>query len=329
MPRRPEPLAERVEEKAREAAAFGLLLEIDPRIDVPGLSSAGASATDPRTRVRLDPEELKRRWSSAAEPPRRMRELGAGESTVLTVDLAEPAGYLLEAREVGRVLVSPDGAEVLCDPLAGRPDWAFILPAQALPLAATLHGLEVFHAAGVVLGGGAALFAGPPGAGKSSLAAAFLRRGASLLGDDAIALERRDGALLAHPGVGALYLRPAEHERLSAGERDALGSAQSFASRQRYAPAAVAGAVPFSALFLLERAEQGVAIERLEAADPFELLASTFNLSVRTPERLTRQLDTVEALAAAGGIYRLRVLPGTDASQLAAAVEGHLLSMPG
>ena len=252
-----------------------------------------------------------------------MRELGAGEDVVLTVDLAEPAGYLLEAKGVGRVLVSPDGDEVLCDPLPGHPDWAFILPAQALPLAATLRGLEVFHAAGVDTAGGAALFAGTPGAGES-LAAAFVRGGAALLGDDAIALERRDGSLLAHPGTGALYLRAAEHERLSAGERDALGSAQSFASRQRYAPGAVATAVPFSALFLLERAESGLAIEPLANPDPFTLLASTFNLSVRTPERLTRQLDMVEALIATGAVYRLRVLPGVDATQLAAAVERHL-----
>jgi hypothetical protein len=334
MPSPPEPAAGPVERRARRAAAFGLRLEVDSRIELPGPPpgvALGAGAADepgaePRTRVWLDPEGLERRWSSAGEPPRRMRELGAGEDAVLTVDLAEPAGYLLDAKEVGRVLVSLDGAEVLCDPLPGHPDWAFILPAQALPLAATLRGLEVFHAAGVVVEGGAALFAGTPGAGKSSLAAAFVRRGAALLGDDAIALERRQGSLLAHPGAGALYLRAAEHERLSTAERGALGPAQPFASRQRYAPGAVAAAVPFSALFLLERAESGLAIEPLASPDPFELLASTFNLSVRTPERLTRQLDMVEALVASGGVYRLRVLPGVDATRLAEAVERHLLA---
>lgn len=332
MPGRPEPVAGPVEERARESAAFGLLLEVDSRIDLPGLPAAAPATSGSaagRTRVWLDPGELERRWSSSTAPPQRMRELGAGESALLTVDLCEPAGYLLEAKGVGRVLVSLDGAEVLCDPLPERPDWAFILPAQALPLAATLRGREVFHAAGVVVDGGAVLFSGPPGAGKSSLAAAFLRRGANLLGDDAIALERRDGALLAHPGVGSLYLRPAEHERLSAAERDELGSAQSFASRQRYDPEPVLGTVPFAALFLLERAPAGMAIEPLAAADPFELIAATFNLSVRTPERLTRQLKMVAALIAGGAIYRLRVLPGTDATQLAAAVASHLQAAAG
>ncbi len=279
-----------------------------------------------RTRVWVDPEGLERRWRASATPPRRMRELDDGESVLLTVDLGEDAGYLLDAAGVGRVLVSLDGSEALCDPAPGRADWAFLLSAQVLPLAATLRGHEVFHAAGVVVEGDAVLFAGAPGAGKSSLAAAFLRRGAGLLSDDAVALERAAGAIVAHPGAGALYLREAEHDRLSGSEREALGEGRSFSARQRYAPGAVPEPVPFGALFLLERAEAGLAIEPLAAADPFELLASTFNLSVRTPERLTRQLDMVEALIASGGVHRLRVLPGTDATELAAAVASHLLA---
>jgi hypothetical protein len=321
----PEPAAGAGSERAVGAAAFGLRLEIDPGIEIPGLGVGGAgSGPAPAVRVRLDPDGLERRWSGSDAPARRMRELDDGDSVLLTVDLREPVGYLLDATGVGRVLVALDGTEVLCDPAPQRPDWAFLLCAQALPLAATLRGLEVFHAAGVVVDGVAALFAGAPGAGKSSLAAAFLRRGAALLSDDAVALERRDGAVVAHPGSGALYLRGAEHERLSGAERDELGAARAFASRQRYDPGVAAGAVPFRALFLLERAESGLAIERLAAPDPFELLAATFNLSVRTPERLTRQLDMVEALIAGNGVYRLRVLPGTDATQLADLVAGHL-----
>jgi hypothetical protein len=327
----PEPAAGPASGRAGGAAAFGLALAVDPGIEIPGLGATDTEAEPAEVvRVRLDPAGLERRWSGSAAPAERMRELDDGESVLLTVDRREGVGYLLDATGVGRVLVALDGAEVLCAPAPERPDWAFVLSAQALPLAATLRGLEVFHAAGVVVDGGAVLFAGAPGAGKSWLAAAFLRRGAALLSDDAVALERGEGdAVRAHPGVGALYLREAEHERLSGAERDELGSAAAFATRQRYGPGVVAGAVPFRALFLLERAESGLAIEPLAAPDPFELLAATFNLSVRTPERLTRQLDMVAALIAAAGVYRLRVLPGTDASRLAEAVAGHLLAEAG
>jgi hypothetical protein len=318
----------RVGERGRVLSAFGLQVDLGPGIEVPGLtgsgSGAGGDAGEAGTRVRLDPEELGRRWAPVSAGAMRMRELGDGETTVLSVDLADPAGYLLEAAGVGRVLVSLDGTELLCDPDPDRADWGFILAAQALPLAATLRGFEVLHAAGVVLAGEAVLFAGPPGAGKSSLAAALLRRGGELLSDDAVALEWQGGPIVAHPGAGALYLRTAEQDRLDAGERGRLGSPSPSLSRYRYEPEAKAAAAPLGALFLLERAPQGAAIERLEGGDPFALLAATFNLSVRTPERLIRQLDAVEAIAATERVYRLRVLSGTDATGLARVVEGHL-----
>jgi hypothetical protein len=81
---------------------------------------------------------------------------------------------------------------------------------------------------------------------------------------------------------------------------------------------------PLGGVFLLERSAEEPAVERLGAVDPFELIASTFNLSVRTPERLRRQLDVVSAIASGRLAYRLRVQPGVDASRLAAIVQEHL-----
>ena len=43
------------------------------------------------------------------------------------------------------------------------------------------------------------LLEGPPGSGKSSLALALIDRGAGLVGDDGVALERRGAQLWAHP----------------------------------------------------------------------------------------------------------------------------------
>lgn len=306
--------------------AFGLPLDIDPRIPLAGLPpGAVTTGCGSETVVRIDADGVARRWASLTSAPKRMRELHAPDgATLLTVDFAEPAGYLLWAAEIGRVLIASDGYELLCDPEPRSSDWATILPAQALPLAATLRGFEILHAAGVVMRGRAVLLAGEPAAGKTSLAAALVLRGASMLSDDAVALEHRDGSLTAHPGFGALHLRPSEHNRLSPAERDALGPFTRRAGRLCCLTGDRASPTPFGDLFLLERSALDPAFEPLDPIDPFALLATTFNLSVRTPERLARHLDLVTALAATGRIFRLRISPGVDATRLAEQLDRHL-----
>jgi hypothetical protein len=333
--------------------AFGLELQLDPRIPLPELgrsaipelrpaggatttaapAGGGLSAASPTgdgtavapSRVRLDPEELGRRWQALAAAPLRTREVRTGERLVRTVDFAAPAGYLLWNQDHGRVLISADGRELLCEPDPANEQWAAIVSAQALPLAATLRGLEVMHASGVVVDGRAVLLTGAAGAGKSSLAAALVRGGGRLLSDDAVALAPSDGRLLAHAGSLALQLRAAEDEQLSTRERAALGRpAGVVEGKRRYVSAEAPPPAPLGAVFLLERSAAQPAVERLEAVSPFALLASTFNLSVRTPERLRRQLDVVATIAASGAVQRLRVQPGVDATALAAIVREHL-----
>lgn len=316
----------RTEQGEDRRTAFGLALAIDRRISIPGLGRTSASAVaEPPSRVRLDEGELDRRWAALRTSPQRAREIRFGPTLLLSVDFAEPAGYLLWALGYGRILISSDGLELLCEPDPPNPDWASIVASQALPLAATVRGLEVMHASGVVIDGRAVLIAGPPGAGKSSLAAALLRRGGRLLSDDAVALQLTERTLVAHAGSVVLQLRPAEDQRLTAEERAALGHVTSRSEgKHRYVGAEVPDAAPLGSLFLLERSSEQPSVERLTAVDPFELIGSTFNLSVRTPARLRRQLDVVSAIASRGLAHRLRVQPNVGADQLAAMIEQHL-----
>jgi hypothetical protein len=313
-----------VRERTSGYATLGLCLQVDPAIEIPGVTDVDAadSGSRPLTRVRLDPDELRRRWSRVGHGAKRVRELNDGERVLLSVEFVPEAGYLLDAPKIARVLVSPDGGELLCDPEPLSSEWTTLLFAQALPLAATLRGFEVIHASAVALGsgqlgGGAALFTGPQGAGKSSLAGALVRRGTPLLSDDTVALELRDGLLLAHAGPALLQLRSDEHELLSEHERAALGPLEAAFGKHRFTPSACSSPLRFAGLFLLEHSRHGPAVERVEAVDPVALLASTFNLSVRSKERLTRHLDLAVALAESGRIFRLRIQPGIEATRLA------------
>jgi len=51
----------------------------------------------------------------------------------------------------------------------------------------------------VAIGSRAVLIEGAPGSGKSSLALALIDRGATLIGDDGVMLDVRDGQLIAQP----------------------------------------------------------------------------------------------------------------------------------
>src|ERR1700728_4978305 len=91
--------------------AFGLQLELDPRMEAPGLPPArgdcSTGAQPPPSRVLLDPEELDRRWRALSAPPARVREVSFEGAQIRTIDFAAPAGYLLWNRDHGRVLISP------------------------------------------------------------------------------------------------------------------------------------------------------------------------------------------------------------------------------
>lgn len=62
------------------------------------------------------------------------------------------------------------------------------------PASASLH-----QATCVSIGGLGLLIEGPPGSGKSSLALALIDRGAVLVGDDGVSLERHDDRLFSSP----------------------------------------------------------------------------------------------------------------------------------
>ena len=77
------------------------------------------------------------------------------------------------------------------------------------------------HASAVVIDGQAVALVGPPGAGKSTTAAAFAKQGYAVLSDDVVALEERGDAFFVRPGYPRLCLCP-DVARSLCGSTDAL-----------------------------------------------------------------------------------------------------------
>ena len=252
---------------------------------------------------------------------RRLRELLQDGRVIWSVDVDRNMRLQICAPGLATMEVSPDGLEVTCAPEGDNadPHWPALIVAQALPFAATLRGLEVFHASAVTLDGSTLLFSGVPGSGKSSLATQLVLRGAGLLSDDAVAIDRD---LVAHPSTGGIRLRDAEFARLDQAARDRLGvvSTAQFDGRM-IGSVTPADPAPVGALYLFERDSHGPTIEPVAAVAPILLLGATFVVaSIQTPERLGRHLEVCAQIAARVPVFKLRVTPDIDAGMLAERV---------
>ncbi len=71
----------------------------------------------------------------------------------------------------------------------------------------SLRGVTCLHASAVSIAGQAIAFVGPQGAGKSTMAAEFGRKGYAIIADDVVALTAANGTFLAEPGYPKLQLR--------------------------------------------------------------------------------------------------------------------------
>ena len=111
-------------------------------------------------------------------------------------------GISIWLRSVGHVEISADGRRVdlYPDPLSDERTAAFALCGPILLFIRHRLGLPSLHAGAVVTDRGTVAFLGPQGAGKSTMAASFLRCGAALLTDDALPLTDGNDGVYGVPG---------------------------------------------------------------------------------------------------------------------------------
>ena len=207
---------------AHAHAAFGL--RIAATAPLPGLSDAG-DARPPDVVVRLqepppDPrvdsgagEVLYRSAESdeAGTPRLVVTRLGGGE--LFRFDYADGVEFVLGAtgRDVWARWSEPSTLDDVATYLLG-PVFGFLL---------RLRGITCLHASAVAIDDHAVDFAGPTGAGKSTVAATFALRGHAVMADDVVAL-RDDGEVVAvQPGAPRIRLWP-DTVRALYGSDDAL-----------------------------------------------------------------------------------------------------------
>jgi hypothetical protein len=303
-------------ETAWRSRAFGL--ELNGDFEAPGLVPVDSPSADPPTSLRLvATADLEARFPAGHRPTRLLEErfpLDAAE-VARSIDHVPGLGYRLYARHFGLALVSEDGAEVLCAPPPDEPwSWQRFLVGRVLPWAAVLRGREVLHASAATVDGRALGFVGPTGSGKTSLAVQLVLGGGGFVTDDVLALERSGDEILAHPGAAIVSVR----DELPWAE---IGELLGHSGKTYVAVGREPAPVPLAALFFIARGSSP-AIEPIRPDAPL-LLGSTFNQSIRTPERMRRQLDLCADLAELVPMFRLHVAPGMGPAELAAEVRAH------
>jgi hypothetical protein len=132
-----------------------------------------------------------------------------GQRPIVTVSRSA-AGFCFSYADGTSVWIDGRGTTVWCTapPDATLDDLATYLTGPILGFALRRQGCLSLHASAVQVGDGAAIMAGPHGAGKSTIAAALAMRGCPLITDDVLHVRRRGPDWKAEPFAAGLKLWP-------------------------------------------------------------------------------------------------------------------------
>lgn len=307
---------------AQTGSAFGLEVRSPPHLLV--LPDAGRRSSRRTSIDACAAGDLDRRWATADAPERLLERRFLNGRLVMSVDVDPDLGYRIYAPRAGRHLVSHDGAHIgSAVPRIAPWRWQRLLFAQVLPLAATLRGLELLHASAVELEGRTLAFVARAGTGKTSLAAHLVVQGAALVTDDVLAVEWAGDRIVGYPGAPTLSIARHELDRVPRERRARLGTTLGEADKVVLAAPVVDGPRVLGALYFLDRPEgRRIRIEPLES-DPLRVVASSFNVYVRSAARIENQLETAARVTSSVAMYSITIPAGAIATDVARSVAAH------
>ena len=219
------------------------------------------------------------------------------------------SGLYLQWEGQAEFLILGGGHEIAGRPLS--PGWLEAFRAglltQVLSFALLEQGIEHLHATVVTAGEAAVAFAGQPGAGKSTLAAAFVAAGERVVTDDVLVLALGPSGVLAQPAYPRLRLWPQAARTLLPGARTSRlhrRNPKLVVSLPRSAWSR--SAVPLARIYILGSPADQIRVAKLSGTRAFRALAqNTYNTSVIEPERIRRHFEFTASVAAKVPIKRL------------------------
>jgi hypothetical protein len=194
--------------------------------------------------------------------------------------------FVLDGADVWMAWEAPLIFEDACTYLVG-PILAFVL---------RLRGAACLHASAVEIERRMIAIAGPAGAGKSTLAAALVAGGATLLAEDVLALTSDGGPLLCIPAYAGIRLWP-ESSELLFGHRDALPLISPTWDKRMLATEVSTEPRELAAIYLLERGDTTsiAAVDLREAL--LRLVASSYRGELLDAPMRRRQFELFGAAA--------------------------------
>jgi hypothetical protein len=195
----------------------------------------------------------------------------------------------------------------------------------------------VLHASAVETAAGAVAFVGPPGRGKSTLAAALAMRGLRLIADDFLVVEQKGGAPVAIPSRVEPRLWPDSLHAILPGSRHRFPAVRERSTKRRLSPAHLAGVplaarpVPIAKICLVASPERVWSLTPFApAAAVSHVLASTFVVGVDRRDALRTTFERVTKLVA--NVRTMSLVPAAgfgELERMCDAIAGEVLSRAG
>jgi hypothetical protein len=201
--------ATRLDGSCRNYDIFGMSVESDFRLPIPESSMRRMAPPDVRVRhaghqMDAPPPEGPKTHELCCSCERHL-----GQAVMTTHH--GPSGTWIRYEDLVTFHIAANGAviDIFADLIQPEIEDAVGLVMTGVATAIVIHQLRhilCLHASGVVTPAGAIAFIGPKGQGKSTIAAGFLARGATLLTDDLLPLQCASGQYLAIPGPPIMKL---------------------------------------------------------------------------------------------------------------------------